>query len=40
VKPNVLAVLRADGFVDGLGADRIHGDVDRALEARLRWARL
>ena len=39
VKPNVLAVLRADGFVDALGADRIHGDVDRAVEAQLRRAR-
>ena len=36
VKPVVLAVLRADGFVDRLGADRIHGNVDRAVEAQLR----
>jgi SulP family sulfate permease len=35
VKPIVLAVLRADGFVDRLGADRIHGNVDRAVEAQL-----
>jgi sulfate permease, SulP family len=35
VKPNVLAVLRADGFVDRLAADRIHGNVDRAVEAEL-----
>jgi sulfate permease, SulP family len=35
VKPTVLAVLRADGFVDRLGADRIHGNVDRAVEAQL-----
>jgi len=35
VKPNVLAVLRADGFVDRLDADRIHGNVDRAVEAQL-----
>ncbi len=34
VKPRVLAVLRADGFVDRLGADRIHGNVDRAVEAQ------
>jgi sulfate permease, SulP family len=34
VKPNVLAVLRADGFVDRLGADRIHGNVHRAVEAQ------
>jgi sulfate permease, SulP family len=36
VKPNVLAVLRADGFVDRLGADRIHGNVQRAVRAQLR----
>jgi SulP family sulfate permease len=36
VKPGVLAVLRADGFVDRLGADRIHGNVDRAVQAQLR----
>jgi sulfate permease, SulP family len=35
IKPNVLAVLHADGFVDRLGADRIHGNVDRAVEAQL-----
>ena len=35
VKPGVLAVLRADGFVDRLGADRIHGNVHRAVEAQL-----
>jgi sulfate permease, SulP family len=35
VKPIVLAVLRADGFVDRLGPDRIHGNVDRAVEAQL-----
>jgi sulfate permease, SulP family len=36
MKPNVLAVLRADGFVDRLGTDRIHGNVHRAVEAQLR----
>jgi anti-anti-sigma factor len=36
VKPRVLAVLRADGFVDRLGRDRIHGNVHRAVEAQLR----
>jgi sulfate permease, SulP family len=36
VKPSVLAVLRADGFVDRLGADRVHGNVHRAVEAQLR----
>jgi anti-anti-sigma factor len=35
VKPSVLAVLRADGFVDRLGAERIHGNVHRAVEAQL-----
>jgi len=35
VKPNVLAVLRADGFVARLGADRIHGNVHRAVETQL-----
>jgi high affinity sulfate transporter 1 len=36
VKPQVLAVLRADGLVDRLGADHIHGNVHRAVEAHLR----
>jgi SulP family sulfate permease len=36
VKPGVLAVLRADGFADRLGADHIHGNVHRAVEAQLR----
>jgi sulfate permease, SulP family len=35
VKPGVLAVLRADGFADQLGADHIHGNVHRAVEAEL-----
>ena len=35
VKPSVLAVLRADGLVERLGADRIHGNVHRAVEAQL-----
>jgi anti-anti-sigma factor len=35
VKPGVLAVLRADGFVERLGAKRIHGNVHRAVEAQL-----
>ena len=35
VKPQVLAVLRADGFVDRIGADHIHGNVHRAVEAQL-----
>jgi anti-anti-sigma factor len=35
VKQSVLAVLSEDGFVDRLGLDRIHGNVDRAVEAQL-----
>jgi SulP family sulfate permease len=35
VKPSVLAVLRADGFVDRLGAERIHGNVQRAVRTQL-----
>jgi sulfate permease, SulP family len=35
VKPQVLAVLRADGVVDAIGAERIHGDVYRAVDAQL-----
>ncbi len=34
-KPQVLEVLGADGFVDRLGADHIHGNVHRAVEAEL-----
>ncbi len=32
-KPQVLAVLGADGIVDRIGADHIHGNVHRAVEA-------
>ena len=35
VKPHVLRVLEPDGVVDLIGADRIHGSVDRAVEAQL-----
>ena len=35
VKPQVLDVLDADGMVATLGADRIHGNVDQAIEAQL-----
>ncbi len=34
-KPQVLAVLRADGVVDRIGADHIHGNVHRAVEAEM-----
>ena len=36
VKPQVLVVLRADGFVERVGTDHIHGNVHRAVEAQLR----
>lgn len=35
VKPPALKVLRADGIVELIGPDRIHGNVDRAIEAQL-----
>jgi anti-anti-sigma factor len=35
VKPRVLAVLQADGLVDRIGTDHIHGNVHRAVEAEL-----
>jgi anti-anti-sigma factor len=38
VKPNVLRVLRADGVVDRVGADHIHGNIYRAVQAQLSGA--
>lgn len=35
LNPNVLAVLRADGVVELVGADHVHGNVNRAIEAEL-----
>jgi anti-anti-sigma factor len=35
VKPQVYAVLEADGIIDRIGADHIHGNVHRAVEAQL-----
>ncbi len=35
VKPHVLAVLHADGAVDLIGPDHIHGNVHRAVQAEL-----
>jgi SulP family sulfate permease len=35
LKPQVLAVLSADGVVDLIGRERIHGNVHRAVEAEL-----
>ena len=36
IKPQVLALLDADGVIDRLGQDHIHGDVNEAVEAALR----
>jgi len=33
VKPNVQRVLEADGIIDEIGADHIHGNVQRAVRA-------
>ncbi len=35
VKPGVAAVLEKDGLLERLGRGRIHGNVDRAVEAQL-----
>ena len=35
VKPQVRTVLEADGIVDRIGADHIHGNVHLAVEAQL-----
>ncbi len=35
VKPQVYAVLQADGIIDRIGPDHIHGNVHRAVEAAL-----
>jgi SulP family sulfate permease len=35
VKPQVLAVLHADGVVDRIGANHVHGNVHRAVQAEL-----
>ena len=35
VKPSVLKVLRADGILELIGSDHIHGNVNRAIEAQL-----
>ena len=35
VKPQVAAVLDADGTIVALGADHVHGNVHRAVEAQL-----
>ena len=35
VKPPVLVVLTRDGLIDRIGADHLHGNVHRAVEAQL-----
>ena len=35
LKPEVRATLERDGVVDMIGADRIHGNVHRAVQAQL-----
>jgi high affinity sulfate transporter 1 len=35
LKPNVATVLQADGALDRIGADHVHGNVHRAVEAQL-----
>ena len=33
LKPQILAVLRADGVLDQIGVDHVHGNVERAVKA-------
>lgn len=35
IKPEVRQVLERDGFIERIGAGRIHGNVERAVEAQL-----
>ena len=35
MKPAVLAVLQRDGLVERIGADHVHGNIHRAVEAQL-----
>jgi anti-anti-sigma factor len=35
LKPQILAVLRADGVLDLIGLDHVHGNVERAVQAEL-----
>jgi high affinity sulfate transporter 1 len=37
-KPQVLSVLRADGTLDRIGSDHVHGNVYRAVQAQLNAA--
>jgi high affinity sulfate transporter 1 len=40
VKPRVMAMLERDGVIDRIGADHVHGNIHRALEAELAAERL
>ena len=35
VKPQVMSVLRRDGVIQRIGADHVHGNIHRAVEAQL-----
>jgi sulfate permease, SulP family len=35
MKPHVVSVLEADGFIERIGTDRLHGNVQRAVRAQL-----
>jgi anti-anti-sigma factor len=35
VKPKVRSILEAQGFIDKIGADHLHGNVDRAVAAQI-----
>ena len=35
MKPNIRAVLAADGVLDAIGEDHLHGNVDEAVETQL-----
>jgi sulfate permease, SulP family len=39
VKPSVLKVLEADGVIGRIGADHVHGNIARAVDAQLAAAR-
>jgi len=40
VKPHVMAVLERDAVIDRIGADHVHGNIHRAVEAELAADRL
>ena len=37
VKPQVMSVLQRDGVIDRIGADHVHGNIHRAVEAQLAY---